>query len=120
MMTKKDIHQTISDTLTCEVKKGVPAFLKRGFSWDEERKHVDTIDDEAILFMLGRSYYYRGGSTPEKLETYALKTLAKKLDGVKAIESGDNWAPFKGNAKSMASNDSFIWVVLAVPPQVAK
>lgn len=119
MMKAKDIHKLINDVLGHAVKKGIPAFLKRGFTWDEERRHVETIDDQATIFTVGKSYYYRGGNV-EKLEVDILGTLAKELEGVKVIASGDNWAPFCGGAKPMTAKDSFLWVALAVPPQEEK
>lgn len=61
-------------------------------------------------FRYHRSYFYRYGATPDKLETF----VKEKIPTAVITGSGDHWHAFDGGAPSGSAKDSFMWVTFTV------
>ena len=64
--------------------------------------HMDTISKKKGVITVRHSYYYRHGKTAE---TY-VNRVKEKFPNAKILESGDQWAPFRGG-QSVAQGSHF-------------
>lgn len=61
-------------------------------------------------FRYHRSYFYRHGVTPDKLESF----VKEKIPTAVITASGDHYHDFVGGAESGSAKDSFLWVTFTV------
>lgn len=93
------------------VKTGVPPMIKRRFSGAEDEAVTNAGKN---IFTFGHGYFYRHGMTPEKVGQNVQEAASKCGFTATILAKGDNFASFKGSAKSMSAQDSFMWVVASL------